>query len=735
MSSEYIGKSVQRKRIYEKVTGKQLYSADRKLADCLYVKLIRSPYAHAKIIDIDYSAALEIKGLIDILSYLNFSQGIPRFGSVEMDQPILADEYVKYHGEPVVAVVATNQKIAEAASKLVKISYEELQSITSFNNIFTDNTIMKNQLYKEHHYGWGDIKEKSHFELFNTFTYPIVYHFPIENYTCLIEPEEDCINVYTPIQHPFILRRMLSETFNLSMSKIRVIAEEIGGGFGGKGYAKIEPLATYIALKHKKSVRITLSMKEGFFSTRRLTSSISIRTGFNEEGKILYQEIDGNYLMGAYLDAAPRVVAKSSYICCGPYKIPFTRMVAKAFYSNTVPCTAFRGFGMPQIMFAIESQMNIAASELGIDAYKIREVNLPDKGDIFIPGDKPCDGDWKEVLKKAADIINWNIPTKSGVGKSISLGIKSGIHGSVSNAIIRLHSDGSVTGFCGTTDMGQGSRTVFAQLIAERLKIDINSVKIVLGDTELTPFDLSTAGSRSTVSMGTAIINACDDILNQIQELIFSDEKNKDVDLTHVKSGYLINECKKSYLEILEDYFGKFQGEIIGRGRFIGKKVIDHPLGGHADFWEFIAMASNVDVDQNTGEVTPNSIAIVSDVGKIINTELAHGQENGGFVMSLGQALFEEVVYSENGNMLNGNPIDYKVPSIKDINYKLKSEFVENNDGPGPYGSKGLGESSAIPVGALIAGAVYNSTGIYIKDLPITKEKLFFKLKDYNDKK
>lgn len=727
MNAEHVGNSIERERVVAKVTGKQIYNNDRVIDNALFVSIVRSSIAHGIITEIDVEKAISTKGVVDVISYKSMGKKMPRFGPVEKDQPILADGIVNYFGEPVVAVIAEKKTIAESAAKKIKIIYEEKEPVYKLDQVINHPDREKTHLYSEFNYGWGENHDQPYLEFENTYSYPIVFQLPLENYSCYIEPMEDIINIYSPIQHPFIMKRVIAECFDLNLSKVRVIAEEIGGGFGGKGYPKIEPLGVYIALKFNRAIKICLSSEEGFLSTKRVKASIKVKSSFSKEGYLLAQEINSNYMMGAYADVAPRIVAKSSYICSGPYKVGYTRMNAKVYYSNTAPSTAFRGFGMPQIMLAIESQMNIAANKLGVDPLKIRLLNLPNKGDVFIPGDTPCDGDWKSVVLKASELIKWNLLGENS-GRSISLGIKSGIHGSTSNAMIKIHSDGSVSVFCGTTDMGQGSRTVIKQIVASHLSINVDRIKVVMGDTESSPFDLSTAGSRSTVSMGTAIENACKDAMDQCIEIIKNRFLCSEVEMRPTFNGFLIGGKHYTYEKIMEDFYGKNQGEIIGFGKFIGKRVSGHPLGGYADFWEFVAMSSHVNVDSSSGNVYIKDVAIVSDVGQLINHKMALGQESGGFTMGLGHALFEEIIYSQEGIVLNANPTDYKVPSIKDITFEIKSAFVENRDGPGPYGSKGLGESSAIPVGALISGAVYDLTGVMITELPITKEKLYFEL-------
>lgn len=744
MAYDVVGKSTKRERIIDKVTGAQKYVCDRNLSGILYVRLLRSEHARAKILKMDLTEALSLGGVITILTSDRLPSPVPKFGSVECDQPLLACGEVKYHGEPVAAVVAVSDSIACEALALIKVEYEPLPAVCSIEEALAEGAPCVHQrgeypsgslpnVYNQWNFGWGDVdgKEKDcSLVLHNTYYYPMVYQFAIENYACVAAPDSDGVAIWTPIQHPFILQRVVAKCLRLPFSKVRVIAEEIGGAFGGKGYPKLEPIAAYIAIQLKRPVKIQCSMEDGFFSARRTSARVDITTGFNEGGHIVFQDIRSDYLMGAYADAAPRLIKKASYLCCGPYRTPNIRMKTRAIYSNTVPATAFRGFGMPQLVLALESQMNEAANCLGLDAMEIRRRNLPHKGEVLIPGDLPVDGNWNEVLDKAAELLCWSEKTKAYQGKGIAIGIKSGIHGSTSHALVRLHSDGSVTVCAGTTDMGQGARTVLAQIAAEKLGLGCEAISVILGDTGAVPYDLSTAGSRSTVCMGTAVADACEDISNQVKDIAAELYETDSSQIRIDKGSIRVEDREISYQELMTDYFGENQGDIIGRGTFRGKKVRDHPLGGQADFWEFVIMGADINVDPDTGSIAVGKLVCVSDIGKVINPLMAEGQEEGGSVMGLGQALMEKVVCNEEGRVLNGNPLDYCIPTIKDIPLEMVSWFVENQDGPGPYGSKGLGESSAIPVGPLISGALYNAAGILFRELPMTAEKVYFALKN-----
>jgi CO/xanthine dehydrogenase Mo-binding subunit len=746
---EFVGKSVLRADAYSKVTGSLEYAIDGKMPGMLFARLLRSSSVHARIIRIDAAEARQLPGVVSIFTADDLPKPMPTFGPVIADQPLLADGESKYHGEPVAVVLAEDDEAARAALGKIKVEYQDLPAVCTVEDAIRADAplvhaggkghtgqVCATNIYGESEYKWGDVakaeSECRHvFE--NVYKFPMIHHLPLEPFSVISYPENDGVVIKSPVQHPFILRRVVGACLGLELSKVRVVPTDIGGGFGAKGYAKLEPLASYLALRMRRPVKITLSVDEGFFTARRLSASVRIKTGFDDQGKIMFQDVTADYLMGAYADAAPRIAAKAGFLGCGPYRTPNLRTISRAIYSNTVPSTAARGFGMPQLVFAIESQMQVASRHLGIDPVEIRLRNLTAKGEELVPGDTPVDGNWSEGLLKAAEMIGWGNPKAADVGRGIGIGIKNPIPAAVSNAIVKLHPDNSVTVAVGTTEMGQGARTTFAQIAAEVLGVPFERIKVVMGDTAAVPFDLATAGSRSTVSTGNAVVAACNDLLNQLRDMAHELDLIDGSEEVKV-SGGMVRGCRNtvSYPELMQKYLGPTQGEVIGRGSFKGKKAPGHPLGGLTDFWEIIFTAVEVKVNPATGKVRVTKMVNVSDIGKAVNPLQAKSQEEGGSVMGLGHALLEQMIYDSSGRLKNGSPLDYRIPTTMDVPSSMESFLVENQDGPGPFGAKGVGESGAIGVAAAIAAAVADATGIIFRELPITSEKVWNSLKAQN---
>lgn len=747
---DFVGKSILRADAYSKVTGSLEYAIDGKMPGMLFVRLLRSPVAHGRIINIDASEARRLPGVVAVLTAADLPKPMPRFGPVTADQPLIADGETKYHGEPVAVVLAQDDETALAALKIIRAEYEELPSASTVEDALKPDAplihggagslgqVCTTNIYGATEYKWGDITKaeaESFFVHEDVYEFPMIHHLPLEPFSVIGYPEHEGVVIKSPVQHPFILRRVIGACLNLDLSRVRVVPTDIGGGFGIKGYAKYEPLAAYLALRMQRPVKITLSVDEGFLTARRLSARVRIKTGFDSQGKVLFQDVTADYLMGAYADAAPRIAAKAGFLGCGPYRTPNMRTVARAIYSNTVPSTAARGFGMPQLVFAIESQMQVASMRLGIDPVEIRLRNLPAKGEELVPGDTPVDGDWSEGLRKAAEMIGWDKPKGQNVGRGVGIGIKNPIPAAVSNAIVKLHADNSVTLAVGTTEMGQGARTVLAQIAAETLGVPMEKIRVIMGDTAAVPFDLATAGSRSTVSMGNAVIAACKDLLNQLEGMAKELELIDEAEPAKVIGGMICG-CRNTvaYPELLQKYLGPNQGEIVGRGVFKGKKSAKHPLGGMTDFWEIIFTAVEVKVNPATGKIRVARMVNVSDVGKAINPMQAKAQEEGGSVMGLGHALMEQMIYDSSGRLRNGSPLDYRIPTAMDVPWDMESFLVENEDGPGPFGAKGIGESGAIGVGAALSAAVTDATGVVFTELPITSEKVWTSLRDINRK-
>lgn len=744
MPLSIVGESVQRVGAVERVSGSLRYSTDVRLPGMLHMKLVCLDCGRGKIRSIDTSAARALPGVRCVLTAADLPQPVPRYGPVYADRPVLATGETKFYGEPVAAVAADDEDIAAAAAALIRVDYEELPAILSIDaalapgaplvqepDIRPDSPWRETNVLGEWKYGWGDPDlAQAAIVLEHTYTFPMVSHFAIEPHTFLAAPDGDGITVWSPVQHPFILRRVLATVLGFPLAKVRVIVPDIGGGFGGKGYPKLEPLVAIMALQTGRPVRLALTLEEAFLVGRRASSRVRMRTGFGPDGYLVFQDVQADYLVGAYADSSPRVVSKASYLGCGAYRVSHARFVGRAILSHTVPSTAFRGFGAPQLVWAVESQMDEAARRLGIDRVEIRLRNLPARGEVLVPGDTPVDGDWREGLAKASRAIGWGTPLPPHRGRGVAIGIKSPSPATVSHAIVRLHQDGSASVYAGTTDMGQGSRTVFTQLVAEVLNVPADKVAVVLADTGVVPFDPITASSRSTVCMGNAVMEACQDIMAQLKQMA-SELYTLDQSEVTVADGAVHVEGKAiPYAQLLSMYYGPGMGEVIGRGTYRGTRIDGHPLGGNAAFWEIMFTAAEVEVDEETGQVVVTKLINVGDVGKVINPRQIAGQDEGGAVMALGQSLMEHIIYDRRGRMVNAGALDYRIPTIKDVPEDIVSLFVENQDGPGPFGSKGAGESSVLATTPAVASAVTEATGVVFRDLPLTPERVWLGLRD-----
>jgi CO/xanthine dehydrogenase Mo-binding subunit len=732
MSIAAPGESVTRAGGFERVTGSQLYAADLKLEGVLQVKLLHLPVGHARIAAIDAACALAVEGVHSVLTASDLPRPVPRFGPSFHDRPVLASGEVKYFGEPVAAVAAETEDAAAEAIERIRVDYEELPGVYSLEEALAeeaplvqdpelrgDDPLAQTNVLREHRFGWGDVDAAgAELVVEDTYRFPMVSHFSIEPFAVLSAVRDGVLTIWSPIQHPFVLQRVISEVTGLPISDVRVVVPDAGGGFGGKGYPKYEPLMALMALRIGRPLRLVLSLEESFQASRRAACRVHLRSGFDLDGTLRFQDLEADFLIGAYADIGDRVVSKAGYTATGPYRTPNVRIVARSVLSHTVPSTAFRGFGVPQLVWALESQLEEAARRLGVDRLDLRLRNLARKDEQFIPDDRPADGDWQEALRRAAEAIGWGAPAPTGRGRGLAMGLKSSATVSVSTAIVRLHFDGSVSVLVGTTDIGQGARTVLGQVAAHELGVPVGAVRVVMGDTSVVPFDTSTSASRSTVFSGNAIVLACDDVKAQLRsiaaELHGEEAAGRELD----------------HRLLLAEYFGPTRGELIGIGRSRARFLPDHPLGGAPSFWEIVAVGCEAEVDEETGEILIHKLVTVSDVGRAINPQHVEMQDEGAAVMGLGHTLMEHLILDEAGVIQNLGALDYRIPTAKDLPLELSTFMVENGDGPGPFGSKGAGESGILAVSPAVAAAVRDAAGVHVRDLPLTPERVWRALQE-----
>ncbi len=729
-----------------RVTGEQQYVADLPHDDVLHVKLVTLDVARARIGRIDATAALKIPGVRFVTTPADLPDPMPRFGPQRKDRPVLATGETKYHGEPVAAVAAETHDAAEEAAALVRVEFEELPAIhTIAQSLAPDAPLVQDPALRpgdpcaatnvlhEHHHGWGDVDaaaKDADLVVDGTYAFPMVTQFAIEPHAYMAAPDGDGIAIWSAIQHPYWLQRVIADLLGLPLSKVRVLAPDPGGAFGGKQHAKYEPLLAFMARATGRKVRLVLTLEETFQAVRRGASDVHVRTGFRRDGTLVFRDIEANYLIGAYADIADRTVAKGAYTSNGPYRVPNVRILARSVLSHTVPSTAFRGFGNPQQIWAVESNMNEAARELGIDPLDLRLRNLAGPGEAFIPHDTPADGDWAQAVERAAEMIGWRTPTPPGRGRGFAVGLKSGPTTGLSYSTVRLLVDGSVVVYAGTSDMGQGARTIFAQIAAQELGAPLDWVTVVMGDTAVVPYDQQTSASRSSVLMGNAVLAACRDIQSKLRALAAGlegvDESTVEIEGGEVRVG----DRSEPIRDVVARALGRLGGEITGLGESRKEADPDHPLGGTSAFYEFNATAVEASVDRDTGDITIHRYVTVSDVGKALNPSQVRGQDEGAAVMGLGHTLMEHYILDDTGRIRNLGAIDYRIPTSMDLPLRMESDMIENADGPGPYGAKGMSEGALLPVAPAVAAAVADATGVVIRDLPLSPERVWQALRE-----
>ena len=737
----------------EKVTGKALYTGDLQLPGMAYAKILRSPLAHARLVKVDASNAMSMNGVIATLTRDDIKDLNYKYGATYKDQSIVAVDKVRYAGDPVAAVLAETPAIAEHALDLIEVEYEELPKVTNIEEATAPGAIqvhpgdvaraeLRGSVYGAperfggtnicYYLGFsrGDVEkgfaEADHvFE--DTFRFQKVQHCSLEAHVNIAHYDGDKLMVWASCQDPFTLRDHLAGIFRLPLSRVRVIVPWVGGAYGGKLYVKAEPIAAALSWRTRRPVKLALSVSESFKTITRHPARVTVKTGVNQNGKLVARECQVFMDTGAYADAGPRVAQKAGYRALGPYKIPYAKVEAHGVYTNTAPAGAFRGFGALQVTWAYESQMDMIAAQLGFDPLEFRLKNLLKKGDLYTAGDTPVDCDLNEGLLKVADAIKWKQKSsKPNRGKGISCCIKdAGGTYKVAGAAVKMSSDGSVVLLTGTVELGQGPRTALSQIVAEELAVSLDQIAVAQLDTDVSPYDISTSASSSTVVMGTAVLRAAQDAKKQLLQCAAKVMKKKTDRLT-LKAGKVVAQGGEgiSYSKVIVDFFGSKAGEIIGKGLYKDKRSKKAILGSTTTFWEVGWGAVEVEVDTETGVIRLLSYVSAADAGKAINPDQCVGQDEGAVMFGIGHTLMEEMVY-EDGQLLNPNFVDYRVPTFKDLPDHLHTILIENGNGPGPYGSKGLGEGGLLPVASAVANAVARAVGVRIQDLPLTPVKVW----------
>jgi CO/xanthine dehydrogenase Mo-binding subunit len=758
-----VGTSVRRPDLVEKVTGRAQYAVDVAMPGMLHAKVMRSDRAHARIVDIDVEQALAHPDVAAVVTATDLGRLFARFGHIIADHYILATEKVRYFGEPVAVVLAETLGAASDAAELVRVTYEDLPSAVTAEEALADGAPLiheqtytatgddsfKNLAGKKHEMDfpaeegltnvahevsleWGDVEaalESAHLVVENTIDYPMLYAYAMEPYNALASYGNGGLTVVTTAQHPYMVRDDLARVFDLPLSKVRVSSPYLGGGYGSKSYTKVEPLASVASWVVDRPVKLVLSVEEAIYTTRADAAKIHVRSGFDAHGQILARDFEIVMDSGAYADNSPLVLAKCVNRCFGPYRVPNLRARGRSVYTNSSPASSYRGFGAPQGNLAGESNLDQAAEKLGLDGAEIRRRNLVRHGEEILPGKRGIDADLPADLELAVESLERDRKDKPGYGIGISCSASDAGAYPISTAQVRIQIDGSVTVLSGSTEMGQGSRSLLAQIAAEELGVDLRFVSVVQSDTGVTPYERTTGASRTTTLVGLALQRACADARSRVHEMAAELWDCSTDEVRGVLGGVAGPEgAALGYGDVVRKWFGGSAGEVTGVGLVRREGVTkDMP-----PFWETGMVGVGLDVDLETGMVTVDQLVTVADVGFAINPQAVEGQDLGAATQGLGAALYEELVY-DGPQLANANVVDYRVPRMDDMPAKIDLILAERRDGVGPYGAKGAGEGQLNPVGGAVAAAVATAVGGWPSRLPLTPERVWRLANGYDE--
>ncbi len=739
----------------DRVTGRIRYTTDMAPAGTLHVAILRSTVPHARLVRVDASAAAAVPGVMATLTRDDFlgSPIRPVFGPVFRDQPILAMDRVRYVGEPVAAVAAVDRRIAEAALEAIEIDYDELPAVFTPQDALAAGAPILHEHFDDRAPGYADIVLQGQGgnvcnkfqlrkgdgldgfaladEVFeHEFSSPAVQHVSMEPHTAVASFEGDHLTVFTCTQTPYAVRDTLAYMFHLPASHVRVIVPPVGGGFGGKTYAKVEPLAAVLSRMTRRPVKVELTREEEFVTNRKHQAFIRLRTGVRRDGTIVAREVQALFNAGAYTDISPRLIKNGGYGAVGPYRIPHVHVDSYAVFTNLPSAGAYRGYGVSQGAWAYESQMDIIAQEMGIDPVELRMRNLLQDGDTFATGETLHGIRFHQVLQDATSLFDSGRVPEAAIdgegstkrGRGCAVIIKSTITPSTSAASVKLNSDGSLQVLTSTVEMGQGSHTALSQIAASELGVPISSVGVVGPDTDSTPFDLTTSSSRSTSAMGSAVRAAVQDVRRQLLELAAEQMEIAVADLEYQDGRVSVVGDPSTGCSIAEVVTSSRLGTLAANGSFMTHGGL-HPETGQgvaSEHWHQGAVAAEVDVDVCTGKVTVRGLRAAVYAGTVVNPINARMQIDGSLTFGLSQALYEELIH-EGGHPANSSLSEYAVAGMADLPEVFEVSLIED---PASDEIHGLGETCLPPVMPAIANAVADAVGIRIRDLPLTAERL-----------
>ena len=738
-----------------KVTGTHVYAADFTLPDMLFGKVLRSTMSRARIVRLDVTKARALPGVHTVLTARDVPQ--IRFGTAVKDRTMFADDEVRFVGEAIAAVAATSLEIAEKAVGLIEIEYDPLPAVFDPEEALGSGAPLVHPQWSSYQampvfardgnatgrssIGYGDV-EAGFAEAYRIYEHRFSTQLVHPGYT---EPraaiaswdDKDDVTVWTNTQLPFDMKNMLAEVLDLPAGKVRVIVPGIGGGFGGKLRVGVEHYACWLARKALRPVKVmTTSEEELTDAYPRQPTIITLKTGVTRDGRLLARTGRVVIDCGAYANSGPSTVAIALQVLCGPYRTTHLNFEGVAVYTNKVATGSFRAPAGPMANFAVESQMDIIADDLGIDPLELRLRNVFKEGDSGPAGEALVSVSITECLTRAAEAIGWkDRHPAEGRGKGIACSWWL-TTGGASGVDVKIGPDGKITLVTGAVELGTGALTGAAQVLAEELGVDLADIQFTNVDTAISPFDYGAQGSRTAFSVGNACRVAVVDLRKQIFD-IAARHWNVPSDGMELKDGGVSDGDKHLSLAEIATLAKVAGADLSAQGTalqpmpvFDPDRVKNHPLPAWTSH-SYHAHAVDLSVDGVTGEVSINRYVVAQDVGYAINPTYIEGQIEGGVAQGIGQTLSEEIVYQD-GRVLNANLTDYKMPTMMDMP-RVECILIESPSVNGPYGAKGVGEPPTIQPPAAIANAIAVASGIRVQSLPITAEKIALRLQGENE--
>lgn len=751
---KYVSRSVKKIDANALVTGKPVYTADMMPKECLVVKVLRSPHAYAKIKNINKTIALKVPGIEAVYTYedvprIRFTMAGQSYPEPSPYDRYILEEYVRYVGDVVAIVAGENEAAVDKALKLIKVEYEVLEPVLDFTKALEHPSIVhpeedyhnnfpiggdrKRNLCASHSMVHGDLEAafaESDVIIENTYHTKANAQAMMETFrTYTYLDHNGRLTLVSSTQVPFHIRRHVARALGLPKTKVRVIKPRIGGGFGAKQTMVSDIYPAFVTQQTGKPAAMIFTREETFkASTSRHEMQIRVKVGSDKEGNIKAIDLYTLSNTGAYGEHASTVVGLSGHKTIPLYnKTKAFRFDYDVVYSNTMSAGAFRGYGATQGIFALESIMNELASKLNIDPVELRLKNIAKEGEIM-PAyyDNRLESTaLKECLLKGKEMIGWDekYPYKQvGKNKVRSVGMAMTMQGSaianidVASVEIRLGDDGFYMLMIGATDMGTGCDTILAQIAAECLECEMDKIVVSGVDTDTSPFDAGSYASSTTYLTGQAVVKTCEELRKKM-----------------IKTAAKVLEISEEEVIFTGEQFESPDGQKVltlndlGAGQVVGDMseylTASQSHSSPTSPPPFMTGFVELEIDTETGEMEIIDYVGVVDCGTVINTSLARIQAEGGIVQGIGMALYEDIQYNEQGKMMNNSFMQYKIPSRLDVG-KVRVAFESSYEPTGPFGAKSIGEVVINTPSPALAHAVYNGTGVAVRTLPITPEKI-----------